>query len=170
MDLTGADLHPLYLKRVLDKHIPGWLEVEPPGLWDAVLKVGPYSHPTKNKIQAIRTAILSPQALEDWRVFEKVVLALNGIAPNFLQVEPPAYSELIAGAEMLKELIPDFEKWGEEVLRYSASVAMFRNAPELLPPLEEGNEFMYSRGNNVALLGEAAAFKQWLRSEGVRDG
>jgi hypothetical protein len=151
------------LKRILDAQAPGWLTLEPSELRARVGSIGPISNENRNKLQAIRTLLRQPDAVQDdWRLFNVCVLALNGLTPDFRVAEAPAYAELIGAGGMAARLWADagqrLAAYPSPLLRYAAAVAMFRNAPQLIPPFADGDVFMSRRGENTAAVADAVAY------------
>lgn len=160
MDLTSPELHPLLLRRILDSKIPEWVSADSDTLWGKLRLIGVFSTTTKNKIQALRTVLRAP-VLEDWRIFEDTVLALLGGSPNFQDISPPSYIELIGGSHILDSLLP-IQFASDEILRYCAAVAMFRGVPELVPPLTGGNEYILRHGPFADEMSRANLFRSFL--------
>jgi len=160
MDLTASDLHPLTLKAVLDARDPEWAQMEPRTLWELVGQ--PISSENRSKVQAVKTIIAQPETVvDDWRVFNNVLLALNGLIPNFKIIEVPSYMELIGGGHVAVAMLANVQV-PVVLYRYAASVAMFRNAPVLVDPFTPGDQFMYERGENRQVVADAMAYKMIL--------
>ena len=168
MDLTLSDLHPLTLRRVLDERDPAWVDADPQVLWDFVDTVGPISNENRNKLQAVRTILRQPEVVvDDWRVFNVCVLALNGLTPDMRIVETPSYPELIGGGTIASTLLADMVV-PSQLYRYAAAVAMFRSAPELIEPFTPGDRFMLVRGENKGAVAQAIAYNMVL-AQRLRD-
>ena len=162
MDLTASELHPLTLRAVLDAQDPDWVEVEPQTLWELLGAVGPISGENKSKVQAVKTILAQPETIvDDWRIFNNVLLALNGLIPNFKYVEVPSYMELVGGGHVAVSMLGGVQV-PLVLYRYAAAVAMFRNAPVLVDPFSPGDRFMTVRGENKQIVANALAYKMVL--------
>jgi len=162
MDLTSPDLHPLVLRDVLDARIPEWVDMEPRTLWDHVSKIGPISNDNRSKVQAIKTILAQPESIvDDWRIFNNVILALNGLIPNFKLIEVPSYMELIGGGHIAVTMLANVQV-PTVLYRYAAAVAMTRNVPVLVDPFTPGDQYMSVRGMNKQVVVDALAYKMLL--------
>lgn len=162
MDLTSSDLHPLTLKAVLDARDHEWVGMEPRTLWELVSEVGPISNENRAKVQGIKTIMAQPETVvDDWRIFNNVLLSLNGLIANFKIVEAPSYMELIGGGHIAVTLLSGVQV-PTMLYRYAAAVAMFRNVPVLVDPFTPGDQYMYIRGVNKQVVADALAYKMVL--------
>lgn len=115
-DLCPSSWYAALLIRKYDKD---WFEWEPETLWQTIekdFKQTP-SVLTKNKINAIKTILLTDAFWKEWNIFEKVVLAFNDHIPNFYSVEVPSPGEIswaVREANFVRPGVP----WSDEVVVY----------------------------------------------------
>ncbi len=109
----------------LNEEHPGWLDWEP----ETIRKIIEPDEKEFNKIMALQTALNSQSDDEgfhftDWQVFEKIVLTLNGVVPNFIEVEEAEPREIEAAFRILKT-IKDDVTFNNEVEKYI--IASYKN-------------------------------------------
>jgi len=143
MQLTDPILHPVALACILDRKVPGWLDMDASVLRKKVAEVGPCSLENWTKIQAAKTVLTTARAFDDFRVFTFVVEGLNGKIPNFSTLEPPEIPELVGGAQIMMLLrLHSPIAFSSEVIRYASVVSDMRQAGALPEPLEQTKEFV----------------------------
>ena len=135
--LSHYGSHPLVLDMFLLKHLgPGYYSWEPETVWTEVLRAARapnISVANKNKIQAIRTIHLTDTVFKRWEVFEKIIIALNGIVPSFSLMQCPDPGQLWMGVNLMKGIRD--EPFSPEVAAYSAAALLehgWAYGPEML--------------------------------------
>lgn len=143
MDLTGPELHPVYFLQLFDSRDPSWIDLEPGGLREFVRGFGQTSRVNWHKIQGVKTLRKIASPFEDWRIFEKVVQALNGDSPTFGVVDPTSITEMVGGAHIMMIATRDLKrKFTEEIMRYAAAVARSEGCGRLPDPLGGANRYL----------------------------
>lgn len=140
---TNRDTHPLVLHDILQQQYgPQYAEWEPETLWVEIDRdYGSCSAPNKNKIQAVRTALMAPFSVTQWELFEILACGLEGIPPKFdyIQKVPPPRG--MFAARSINRLYSK-PVLGDEVMRYMA--ASFVSDGYLYAPsdLADANKYM----------------------------
>lgn len=128
------DYSPLFLYRFMtDNYGDDWLEYEPETIEEITIdgETISESEGNMNKIMALQTALLSQTDDEgfhftDWQIFEKIVLTLNDVVPDFEQIEQADPHE-IEGAFALLRQIEDNITFNDEVASYIAATYQVKN-------------------------------------------
>jgi hypothetical protein len=120
---SGRRTHPLRLFDVLmAKYRDAWIHWEPETLWWAIRRdFGPVGEVTRNKIEAVRTALLTSRPWDEWDVFEKCGVAWNDLMPIFGAYQPMSPSQLAFAVHVAHSLEPDMA-FSPEVCAYMAAV------------------------------------------------
>jgi len=115
--------HPLRLYDVLNsRYNKKWVTWEPETLWWAIRRdFGPVGDLTRNKIQALRTALVTDLPWGDWDVFEDCGLAWNDITPIFGAFQPMSPMQTAFAVSILQALRPD-APFDHEVSAYIAAL------------------------------------------------
>jgi mRNA-degrading endonuclease RelE of RelBE toxin-antitoxin system len=87
-----------------------------------------------SKIQAIRTLVTSIGAWKEWHVFEKVVISLNNVVPDFGMAQRCSLCQLTAGVDIISQVRK--EEYNLEVCGYVASSALAEGVTYLPDPLD----------------------------------
>ena len=136
---TGDRTPALDLKAALDKRYGeewvGWM----PETLDQMILMDFNTVPTqqnREKVLAMKMCLNINYAWTDWKIFQKVVLALNGIIPNFEVVEDPSLSQVMRALPILRKLRPE-DEFEDDVKKY---IAVLCKAEDLImpPPQLEG--------------------------------
>lgn len=98
-------------------------------------KHGPVDDLAANKIRAVQMLRISNKCYTDFRVFEKIVLALNDIPIDWDMVELAEPEEVGYAIHEIKNIYPDAE-FGREVAAYIAAICAQEGFVILPPPLE----------------------------------
>jgi hypothetical protein len=152
--LTHYGSHPLVLDLYFLKSFgPEYYTWEPETLWSEVLRISGapnISEVNRNRIQAVRTVHLTSTVFERWEVFEKVVMALNGVIPRFDMMQKPDLGQLLLGVGSILKLRSG--KFSDEIARYVAAALQTDGivyAPALLKfcnvHLKKGNEELHRK-------------------------
>jgi len=93
---------------ILNERYPDWLDYEPEIIRELDLDEE-MTESLFNKIMALQTAFVSQSDGEefyftDWRIFENITLSLNGIPPNFGEIEQAEPYELLGVHRLFEEL------------------------------------------------------------------
>jgi hypothetical protein len=134
---SHPDAHPVVLDITLLKHFNlEWLSWLPDTLFFEIEKTFSTSIAEVNrlKIQAVQTLHVIDTFWEEWEIFEKTIMALNGIIPLPTLMQPPDLSFLYAGVDMANQIRK--ETFNEEVSRYCAAVFLYENVQYAPEPLE----------------------------------
>ncbi len=111
-----------------------WLDWEPETI--RVLEIGgqKLDEITLNKVMAIQSALVTQTAegslgtmffFDDWRLFEKTVIALNNIVPNFGEIESASPAEIHKAVSILQKIHP--VTFSGDVAKYIAAAYMTAN-------------------------------------------
>lgn len=143
------DAHPVALSSLLVKRFGGdWIEWEPETLWEEISKeftplfrskfgarfFVTVSSLTKNKIQAVRTLLLTNGFWDAWEIFSPVTQALNNNIPTFHLLQKPSVAQLF-NAVTIAKMIKSDQEYSEEVGRYVAACALDEGVWVLPEPL-----------------------------------
>jgi len=133
-DLTSAKTPCLKLKEVLDKQYGeewvGWM----PETLDRTIFLDfntVMNQAVREKILAMKMCLNINYAWHEWSVFQKVVLALNGISPNIEMVEDPSLSQVIKTIPVMQSLRPG-EQFDDNVKKYIA--VLCKSEHLIIPP------------------------------------
>lgn len=113
---------PSVLARVLDARYPEWADWEPETIWRTIgseLSQVP-TEAVKNKIMAIQNIKSGGDFFREWHVFEKAVLSLNGVIPNFTVIEIPSPGQMAFAVVESEKIRKD--TFSDEVIGYIRSV------------------------------------------------
>lgn len=105
----------------LNKNYKGWLEWEP----ETIREIITDDEVKFNKIMALQT-VLNAQSddesiyFTDWQIFEKIVLALNEIVPNFADIEEAEPHEIHLAYLFLEDIKGEVG-FNDEVKKYIAT-------------------------------------------------
>jgi hypothetical protein len=128
---------PIDILRILTSRFgPEWIVWEPETLWTELKRSNGKAvpEPVRNKIQGLKTLLVSDAFWRDHLVFEKVVMAFNNHVPLFDQYQNPSPA-MIANAIEEAATIRTAE-YSDDVLRYMA-VVCFQDGLVVLPePLD----------------------------------
>ena len=140
---SKIDAHPVALVAELDdSYHARWRDWDAATLWRELEARGPIPTASKQKIQAAKTILLSPLPYTDWFTFEKIVLGLHGIIPQFDVLQAPPVRYMLGGAQMMQQIKSD--TFSEDVLKYAAAVFMLNQTPPA-PPLEGAKQFVFEK-------------------------
>jgi len=142
------DAHPVVLATLLFKEYDvEWLEWEADVLWyeiedDFSRRFSARGRPTKvtvsglnrNKIQAIRTLLLSNGFWEEWQIFCPIMQALNNNVPVFDTLQKPSVAQLMAGLDIVSTIRE--EEFSEEISRFVAAACLEQGVWFLPKPLD----------------------------------
>lgn len=132
------DAHPVAMMMVLlEKFGHEWLTWEPEALRNEIIttfRATSISETNWNKIQAIRTLMMSIDFWEHWEVFEKVIQALNNNIPRFDVMQRCTVAQLMAGIDMVSDIRK--EPFGREIEYYVAGCAVDQGITHLPEPLD----------------------------------
>ena len=133
------DAHPIILTALLFKEFElEWLEWEPDVLWFEIHTTfterlaqltGRRANATisalnRNKLQAIKTVLLSGNFFRKWEVFAPVVVALNNNIPVFHTLQKPTVAQMLCAVDMLGNLTKKDHPFSEEVAGFVAACAL----------------------------------------------
>jgi hypothetical protein len=109
---------PSILFKVLNSKFPEWKEWEPETIWDTIRNVTGSSpdESNRNKIMAAKALYASDDFFTEWHVFEKIVLAFNGIVPNFVVHEEPSPGQIAYAVGEANKIIAGI--FSHEIIRY----------------------------------------------------
>ena len=148
--LGHHDAHPAILASLAAKQFgTDWLEWEPDVLWFEIQKElgatlsaftgrrvnASISNLNRNKLQAVRTMILSNGFWDAWEVFTPVLQALNNNIPIFNVLQKPSVAQLMAGLDMVP-LLRGGREFSDEVARYVAACCLDEGVWLLPGPLQ----------------------------------
>lgn len=134
---SHPDAHPFVLDLALLKAFRlEWLNWLPDTLFVEIEKTfgGSLAEVNRLKILAAQTLHVTDVFWEKWEIFEKTVLALNGIVPRLEFIQPPDLGVLLAGVDTANSIRK--EKYGEEVARYVAAVFLAEHVHYAPEPVE----------------------------------
>lgn len=132
--LTNAKTPCLKLKEILDKQYgEEWAEWMPETLDKTIFMDFNtiMNQAVREKILAMKMCININYAWHEWSVFQKVVLALNGIYPNIEMVEDPSLSQVIKAIPVMQSLRPG-EQFDDNVKKYIA--VLCKSEHLIIPP------------------------------------
>jgi hypothetical protein len=118
---AGSFATPVELDRALiEKYGVDWLEWEPETIWTTITADfgTPISDASREKINAAKLLHVSDSFWRHWEVFEKVVLAFNGIKPLFDRVQDITLGQMLHAVLQASEIRK--EHFEQEVLSYIA--------------------------------------------------
>lgn len=134
------DAHPVTFSMVLmEKFGTDWIEWEADTLRSEILtdfKTNSISDHNWQKIQAVRTLLLTVGFWKEWHVFEKVLQALNNNIPRFDLGQKCSLAQLMAGVDIANQIRKD--EFSDEIGKYVAACALDEGVVYLPPPLDFG--------------------------------
>lgn len=89
---------------------------------------------TKMKIMAVQTLHVIDSFWERWEVFEKTILALNGVWPKLGAIQPLELPQLMSGVAIANDIRK--EKFSDEVAHYVAACFLNANVTAAPTPLD----------------------------------
>jgi hypothetical protein len=106
---------------LIEKYGIEWLEWEPETLWTTIQMdfATEISRSSREKINAAKLLHLSDSFWKSWDVFEKVVIAFNGLTPLFDRVQEISLGQMLHG--VLQATVIRKEEFQGEVLSYIAA-------------------------------------------------
>jgi hypothetical protein len=131
---ANPDTHPVVLDFVLLKQFgTTWFSWLPDTVLHEIEREFKTSIAEINKIKllAAKTLHVSDAFWDHWEVFEKMILALNGLVPRMGVMQPPDVPLLMSGIDIANTLRK--ETFNEEVSRYTAACFLYNElqyAPE----------------------------------------
>lgn len=132
------DAHPVGLMMVLmEKFGVEWFEWEPETLRTEVIesfKSTGISVHNWQKIQAVRSLVLTVGFWTEWHIFEKVIQAINNNVPRFDITQRCTAAQLMAGVDIANTVRK--EKFGDEIARYVAACLLDEELTYAPPPLD----------------------------------
>lgn len=134
---SHPEAHPVVLDFALLKTFQfDWFHWLPETLFSEIEKSfgGSLAEVNRLKILAVQTLHVTDQFWEHWEIFEKTVIALNGIVPRTDVLQPPDLPLLYAGVDMANSVRD--EEFGEQVSRYAAAVFLHENVHYAPDPCE----------------------------------
>ena len=124
--LADREAHPLVLDFLLLKKLGyEWYGWEPETVWTEVAratKAPNISEANRNKVQAMLTVHKTDTSFQRWEVFEKIVMALNGVVPRFDVMQKPDLGQLVLGVGIVLKI--RVEPFSDEVARYVAAALL----------------------------------------------
>jgi hypothetical protein len=113
-----------------------WLTWSPDTLFTEIQKTFSTSIADINRVKIMTTMTLHVTDVfwYQWEVFEKGILALNGIIPRTNLVQPPDVPILMAGVDIVNSIRE--EEFSEEVARYAAACFMHDEVGYAPEPLD----------------------------------
>lgn len=155
--LTHYESHPIVLDLYALKLLgPEYYIWEPETLWAELIRLSgspSISEVNKNKIQAVRTMHVAESPFVAWEAFEKVIVALNGVIPNFYIMQKPSIGQLLCGVEMMLQLNSGI--FSDEVSRYTAAVVLSEGLIYAPAPLTYAHYILEARGRLFGKVREA---------------
>lgn len=100
----------------------------------------PIAEVNRLKLMAAKTLHIVNSYWDQWEVFEKVTIGLNGIMPQLDTMQPPDLPSLYAGVDIANSIRS--ELFGDEVKRYCAAVIINEGTTYAPPPLDFCQEFV----------------------------
>lgn len=146
--LGHHDAHPVILASLATKAFQEqWLEWEPEVLWFECQKElgallsdftgrrvnASISNLNRNKLQAVRTLLLTDGFWDAWEVFAPTLQALNNNIPVFNVLQKPSLAQLMAGVDMAGQVRE--RAFSDEVSRFVAACALDEGVWYLPAPL-----------------------------------
>jgi len=132
------DAHPVALMLVLmEKFGTEWFDWEPETLKHEILltfRATSISDHNWQKIQAVRTLMMTTGFWNDWPIFEKVIQALNNNIPRIDVVQRCSIAQLMAGVDIANTIRK--EEYSDEIAKYVAACALEDGVTFLPPPLD----------------------------------
>ena len=121
--LTDKRAHPLQIYDILCmRYQADWAEWEPETLWWALRRdFGPVGEIARNKIMALRLAVLTDVPWLDWDTFENSALAWNDTIPFFGAFQPISPMQAAFAIQVLRVLRTG-EEFSWEVKAYVAAI------------------------------------------------
>jgi hypothetical protein len=126
---------------LLEKFGPQWFDWEADTLRTeifATFNTSSISEHNWQKIQAIRTVMMTYGPWKEWQIFEKVIQSLNNNVPRFDIAQPCTVAQLLVGVDILNSLRR--EKFEDEIAGYVAACALEDGVFYLPPPLDFAQE------------------------------
>lgn len=145
------DAHPVILTAMLFKEFElEWLEWEPDVLWFEIHTTfseklaeltggranATISNLNRNKLQAMKTVLLSGDFFTKWEVFAPVVLALNNNIPIFHTLQRPTVAQMMCAVDMLGSVAKNSIPFSDEIAGFVAACALDDGVWFLPAPLE----------------------------------
>lgn len=132
------DSHPVGLMMVLmEKFGVRWFEWEPDTLRTEIVEsfraTGISVH-NWQKIQAVRTLVLTTGFWNEWHIFEKLIQALNNNVPRFDITQRCSSSQLMAGVDIANTIRR--ETFNDEIACYVAACLLDEGIVYAPPPLD----------------------------------
>jgi hypothetical protein len=120
---TYRRAHPLQILEVLGlRYKTNWPDWEPETLWWAMRRdYGPVGEIARNKIGALRIAVISDMPWQDFDTFENCADAWNDLVPIFGAFNPVSPMQAALAVSVLRGIRPD-EEFGYEVSAYIAAI------------------------------------------------
>jgi hypothetical protein len=140
---SHPDTHPVVLDLALLKQFKlEWFSWLPETLFSEIERSFGTSIAEVNrlKILAAQTLHVTDVFWEAWEVFEKTIMALNGVIPIPSTIQPPDLSLLFAGIDIAKGI--RVEKFSDEVASYCAAIFLFENVHYAPEPLSFCQEYI----------------------------
>lgn len=144
--MTFDNLSPREIPQFLKKEFgPLWITLEPELILNDLVDKGNIDT-FENKFRAVRAILLADGPFTDWHIFTPIIVALNGITPDFTITTPPTLDLLIKGLyelHMLREL-----PFSDEIKSYLAVLLLHNGvfkAPNYIPVQKEIDDII---GNN----------------------
>lgn len=140
---SNPETHPVVLDFALLKQFKlDWFSWLPETLFSEIEHVFKTSIAEVNrlKILAAQNLHMADYFWEEWEIFEKTMVALNGIAPRLDSMQPLSIESLLAGVD-IANLIRK-EEFSDEVARYVAGCMLFEQVTYAPPPIEFCQKFI----------------------------
>jgi hypothetical protein len=134
---SHPEAHPFVLDMALIKAFKlDWFAWDPDALFQEIRRVFKTSVADINrvKIMAVVTLHVIDSFWDRWEIFEKVVLALNGIHTRPHHMQPPDLPSLMAGVDIANSIRK--EDFDEEVARYTAACLLNEEVTYAPDPLD----------------------------------
>jgi hypothetical protein len=134
---SHPDTHPLVLDLALLKHFQvEWFQWLPETLFSEIEKTfgTNIAEVNKLKIMAVKTLHVIDAFWDHWEIFEKTVMALNGIPPRLDAMQPPDLPLLFSGVALASSI--RVEEFHGEVARYCAAVFLNESVHYAPEPLD----------------------------------
>ena len=140
--LQDPQAHPAALTVLLSQKFgTAWLDWEPDVLWFEITQdISRISEINRNRVQAVRTLLLTDGFWRAWEIFVPVALALNGTIPSFKTLQVPSLGEMMSAVEAAEIIRPQHPGFSEDVTRFIAASALEAGVWFLPAPLDFAQE------------------------------
>lgn len=140
---SHSEAHPFVLDMALIKAFQlDWFSWDPETLFTEIEKTFRTSIAEVNRLKILVASTLHTSDVfwDQWEVFEKAVLALNGMIPRVGYIQPPDVATIMAAVDMVNSIRE--EEFSEEVSRYVAACFLNDHVSYAPPPLDFCAEYL----------------------------